>query len=186
MDGRLSQLSMGKFKTYTPPPKDALGEKHPLGPETCGAHDDDSEMKVAQQLGSTRGRIRRARATGRPFGNRRVSRRPALLYHEVRDGTDSRWNTEAFRVAKEQEMDVLKKRGTCKIIKEEDLGQNADVLGRRFITAIKIAGTDREQLKALSVGQGFADKENYFLIHNILSLQQRSVRVILSFASNMG
>ena len=185
MDGRLSQLSIDKVKTYTPPPKDALGEMHPLEPETGGANDYDTEMKVARQLDPLEDLFAEPNQLNDPLSTDEFYVDLHNYITEVVDGTDPRSNTEAFRVAKEQEIDGLKKRGTWKIIKEEELEQNANVLGGRFVLALKNAGTDREQPKARFVAQGFADKEKDFLIHNISSLRQSSVRVILSFAANM-
>lgn len=60
------------------------------------------------------------------------------------------------------------------------------MLGGRFVLALKNAGTENEKPKARFVAQGFADKEKDYLIHNVTSLRQSSVRVILSFGVNMG
>ena len=105
---------------------------------------------------------------------------------EVIDSTNPISMSERFQKAKEQEVEVLNSRGTWEIVKKSDVPTGANVLGGRFVLALKNVGTENEQDKARFVAQGFADKEKDFLIHNVTSVRQSSVRVLLSFAANKG
>ena len=59
-----------------------------------------------------------------------------------------------FSAAKRKEIEGLIKRGTWKIVKKDEVPQNANVLGGRFVLTIKDSGTNKEVYKARYVVQG--------------------------------
>ena len=66
------------------------------------------------------------------------------------------------------------------------LPKNGTVLGVRFVLTLKKAGTKDKTPKARFVAQGFSDREKDFIIHNVTSLKQSSVRIIESFVASLG
>lgn len=110
----------------------------------------------------------------------------ATFLTEVVDPSDPRSKSDAFRSAMKDEVKGLEHRGVWVKIPKARLPEDADVLGGRFVLTLKKAGTDHETHKARFVAQGFSDREKDYIIHNVTSLRQRSVRMIVSFAATRG
>lgn len=105
---------------------------------------------------------------------------------DVLSPNDPRSNDEFFRETKTAEIDGLRKRGTWNVLKKESLPVNANILGGRFILAVKNVDTNEEKAKARYVAQGFHDREKYFVAHNSIALRQYSVLVIVLYAATNG
>jgi hypothetical protein len=65
--------------------------------------------------------------------------------------------TEKFDEAKRKEIQGLIDRGTWRVVAKEKVSHNANILGGRFVLAIKDEGTDKEVWKARFVVQGYRD-----------------------------
>lgn len=72
------------------------------------------------------------------------------------------------------------------IVCKEDVPPGANVLGGRFVLAIKNADTSDEVYKARFVVQGHTVIEKNLLVHNSTNLRQGSVRVLVAFAAIFG
>lgn len=57
---------------------------------------------------------------------------------------DPRCNLPQFSAARRKEVDVLESKETLEVVLREDVPKNANVLGGRFVLAVKNAGTDEE------------------------------------------
>lgn len=76
--------------------------------------------------------------------------------------------------------------GTWKVVLKEEVPSNANVLGGRFVLAIKDSDTDREVWKARFVVQGYRDKMNKSLVHDNSNVRPSSVRMLVGLASIFG
>jgi len=63
---------------------------------------------------------------------------------------------------------------------------NANILGARFVLAIKQPNTPTEVAKARYVAQGCGDRDKPFIVHNLSMLRQSSTKVILSTSAVFG
>ena len=63
---------------------------------------------------------------------------------------------------------------------------NANILGGRFVLAIKQPNIPTEVAKARYVAQGCGDREKPFIVHNLSTLRQSSTKVILSTSAVFG
>ena len=108
----------------------------------------------------------------------------ATFLTEVIESSDPRSKSAAFLSAMKKEVRGLEDRGVWVRMSKKDLPENANVLGGRFVLTLKNAGSERETPKARFVAQGFSDREKDYIIHNVTSLRQSSVRMIASFAAS--
>lgn len=93
---------------------------------------------------------------------------------------DKREDSDLFRTAKEQKVDSLLEKGAFRVVNISDIPCDANIQGGRFFWALKNKRTDREKPKPLYVPQGHKDKEKPFIVHNISTIRQSSVKVIVS------
>lgn len=91
-----------------------------------------------------------------------------------------------FDSAKAKELSGLAERGVYEIVCREDVPDDANVLGGRFVLAIMNADTDDEVYKARFVVQGHTDVEKNILVHNSTNLRQGSIRVLVAIAAIFG
>ena len=96
---------------------------------------------------------------------------------------DPREGTQEFDDARQKEIDGLLSRGTFCPVRREDIPENANILGGRFVCTLKNVGTENEKPKARYVAQGHNDKEKPFIVHNITALRQSSIKIIVSTAA---
>lgn len=68
----------------------------------------------------------------------------------------------------------------------QDLEGGANILGGRFVLAIKNKGTGKEVLKARYVVQGHMDREKNLLVHNSPTVSQQSIRLLIAIATIFG
>jgi hypothetical protein len=71
-----------------------------------------------------------------------------------------------FEEAKRKEIQGLIDRGTWKVVLKEDVADNANVLGGRFVLAIKDEGTEKEVWKDRFVVHGYRDHLKPSLVHD--------------------
>jgi Reverse transcriptase (RNA-dependent DNA polymerase) len=87
-----------------------------------------------------------------------------------------------FRAAKEKEIEGLARRWTWRVVCAEDLPDNANVMGGRFVLTIKNKDTIEEIFKARFVVQGHNDSQKFSLLHKAATLHIRSTRLLLCIA----
>jgi hypothetical protein len=102
---------------------------------------------------------------------------------EVLTPKDSRRFDPRFRHAKEKELEGLARRGTWRVVCTEDLPDNANIMGGRFVLSIKNKDTSDEIFKARFVVQGHKDSQKFSLLHKAATLHIRSIRLLLCLAS---
>ena len=109
-----------------------------------------------------------------------------ILVTEVLRPGEPRGRSGLFDEAIRNELKGLIDRGTYEIVCREEVPDNANILGGRFVFAIKEKGTAKEKLKAQFVVQGHTDAEKNLLIHNTTTLRQSSVRLLIAIAAICG
>lgn len=91
-----------------------------------------------------------------------------------------------FEEAKKKEIQGLVNKGTWKIIMKNEMSPNPNILGGRFVLAIKDGGTPKERWKARFVVQGHRDKMKRSLVHDSPNAKQQSTRLVVGLASVFG
>ena len=109
-----------------------------------------------------------------------------VMATDVLHPADSRARSGLFDSAIEAELRGLRDRGVFKVVKQQSLPQDANILGGRFVLSIKDHGTPQEKLKARYVVQGHTDADKNVLVHNTTTLRQASVRLVVSIAAILG
>ena len=105
---------------------------------------------------------------------------------EVIKSEDPRSKDPRFDKAKRKEINGLIERGTWKIVAKDEVPGNANVMGGRFVLAIKDEGTDKEVWKARFIVQGYRDKLKMSLVHDTSTARQYSVRILIGLAAIFG
>lgn len=75
------------------------------------------------------------------------------------------------------------KRGAFRIFLNGNILKNANILGGRFVLAIKNYGTDDEVFKACFVVNGHTDAEKNLLVHCSTNMKQQSLRLLVEMAA---
>lgn len=109
-----------------------------------------------------------------------------VLFTEVLKPEDPRGSSPSFQAAKSSEIEGLKARGVWKIVQKCDVPAGANVLGGRFVLALKNCGTLEEKPKARYIAQGHRDKDKPYMVHDTATLRSSSVRLLLSIAAVKG
>ena len=78
------------------------------------------------------------------------------------------------------------KRGTWKLVLRDEVPKDANVMGGRFVLAIKDADTDKPTYKARFVVQGHRDRDKDLLVHTSSALRQNSLKILVSIAAMFG
>ena len=92
-------------------------------------------------------------------------------------------NSEIFEKAKQAEINGLKDRGTWTVLKRSELQPDSNILGGRFVLTLKNSGLQTERAKARFVAQGHRDLDKEYMVHNLTTLRQSSIRLILSITA---
>ena len=100
--------------------------------------------------------------------------------------TDPRAMSPRFMEAKKREINGLMNKNTWKVIDQDIIPKNANILSGRFVLSIKNANTDEESYKARYVVQGHKDREKSLLVHNSTTVRQSSTRLIMALAATFG
>ena len=109
---------------------------------------------------------------------------PKVYMTEVIKNGDPR--AKLFDEAKAKEIKGLIDRGTWKVVSTHDLPQDANIMGGRFVLAIKNEGTKDEVYKARYVVQGYRDKMKTSLVHDSATSRQISTRILVGLAAIFG
>ena len=99
---------------------------------------------------------------------------------------DPRSKDPRFAAAKEKEIRGLIERGTWKLVAKDEVPNNANIMGGRFVLAIKDEGTQKEVWKARFIVQGYRDKLKTSLVHDSASSRQFSTRLLVGLAAIFG
>ncbi len=78
---------------------------------------------------------------------------------------DPRTSSAKMKAAIAKEITGLLDRGTFKIILRDEVPKGANVVGGRFVLAIKEEGTEDERYRARFVVLGHRDKDKHQLVH---------------------
>lgn len=105
---------------------------------------------------------------------------------EVLHPGDPRGETKPFETAKLAEINGLKARKVWKVISRSKIPKDANILGGRFVLAIKNLGSSDQKEKARDIVQGHKDKEKPYMVHEIATLRSSSIRLVLSVAAIQG
>jgi len=65
----------------------------------------------------------------------------------------------------------------------DEMPEGANIMGGRFVLAIKDEGTDKEVWKARYVVQGYRDKMKTSLVHDSSKARQQSTRLLVGLAA---
>jgi len=120
-------------------------------------------------------------------GSTTADDQPSLTFiTEVLKPGDSRATSEPMELGKQAEADCLKRRIFWEKVHKDDVPGNANILGARFVLAIKQPNTPTEVAKARYVSQGCGDREKPFIVHTLSMLRQSSTKVIVSTRAVFG
>lgn len=122
----------------------------------------------------------------RSLGKTASRQPPQVFLTEVLKPWDPRTNHTSFDPAKQKEILGLIDKGTYEVVFREEVPDNANILGGRFVLAIKNKDTAQELFKARFVVQGHLDKEKSVMVHNSTNLRQSSIRTITALAAIFG
>ena len=111
---------------------------------------------------------------------------PRILYTDVIPISDPRAKSPEFDDAKRAEFLSLMERGTFRVVLEEELGQNPNIISSRFVLSIKHSDTGEVKYKARFVLGGHRDKEKNLIVHNTANIKQSSIRMIMALATILG
>lgn len=81
------------------------------------------------------------------------------------------------------EVQGLLQRNSFAFVKQDKLPQDANILGGRFILAIKQPGTQNERYKERFVVQGHRDREKDLIVHTSRTVRHRNIRLMACIAS---
>lgn len=121
-----------------------------------------------------------------PNDPRALPRATEVLVTEVLKPGDARVLSDRIQVARRAEAEGLLRRKVWVPVKRKDLPRGANVLGGRFVHALKHVGTPEEKGKSRYVVQGNKDKAKPFVVHNLSTLRQRSTKIIVSTSAVLG
>ena len=94
----------------------------------------------------------------------------------IKDNSDP-----SFKEAKQREYDGILSKGGFKPVRRDNLSDNANFIGNRYVLTIKDPGTAHERFKARLVLQGHQDFERHKISSNSPIFMKIMLRVIVSF-----
>jgi len=151
------------------------------------AHNVSDGISAADALVNSVGRRIREVARREHRGSTTADDQPSLTFiTEVLQPGDPRATSEPMELAKQAEADGLKRRCVWEKVHKDDVPDNANILGARFVLAIKLPNTPTDAAKARYVAQGCGDCEKPFIVHNLSTLRQSSTKVIVSTSAVFG
>lgn len=111
---------------------------------------------------------------------------PGIFLTEVLEPGDKRANQPEFKGAKMKEIEGQIERGAFEIVLKDELPENANILGSRFVLSIKENRTNKEVFKTRYVVQGDKDTEKNLLVYTSSNIKHTSLRLLLCLASLFG
>jgi Reverse transcriptase (RNA-dependent DNA polymerase) len=91
-----------------------------------------------------------------------------------------------FGAAKQKKIQGLIERGTWKVVVQDEMPENPNIMGGRFVLTIKDSGTSKEIHKARYVVQSFRDKKKTSLVHEAPTSKQQSAKLLIGLAAIFG
>ena len=91
-----------------------------------------------------------------------------------------------MKAAIQKEIEGLLKKGSFKVVIREEVSNNSNILGGRFILAIKSTNTSEENYKARFVVRGHRDRYKAIQVQASPNIGQESLRLLFAIASVMG
>ena len=159
----------------------------PAGAASTSARNASNGITAAEALVADIGRrVRGAARRGAGGSENEQEAASTTLITEVLEPGDPRALTPEMEAAKWAEADGLKHRRAWKKVHKRDVPAGANILGARFVNAIKQPNTPAEKAKSRFVAQGFGDKEKPFIVHNLSTLRQSSTKLIVSTSAVLG
>lgn len=104
----------------------------------------------------------------------------------VLKNSDERVKSPDFVKARQKEVNGLRRRNIWETVEVDDLEDDANVLGGRFVYTLKNYGAPNETSKARYVAEGFSDEDKPHIVHDTATLRASSVIVVLSTAATHG
>ena len=182
VDGRNVRFSIDKVKPYLRERGSSTAEDVVPTPAIESAAETTDRGDIIQDLRRIMDENNGGEVEPSPFGTSSTD----ILQTEVVDDHDPRSQSEMFRTAKEREICGLLSRKPFQAVHINTVPREANVLGGRFVLTLKGSETSEEKPKARYVVQGHKDAEKAFVVHNLPTVQQRSIRVLVSLAAVKG
>ena len=113
---------------------------------------------------------------------------PSILHTEVLEPNDERIYKFAsqFDDAMRQEIVGLIEKGTFRLVMQEEMDPNSNIVPSRFVLALKHSETGEVKFKARFVLGGHRDKAKSSIVHNTVNLKQSSIRLLMAMATILG
>lgn len=111
---------------------------------------------------------------------------PRILITEVLHPRDPRCALPGFSAAKKSEIEGLIKKGTWSLVLRDEIPNNANILGARFVLTLKDMEKEQPKFKARFVVQGHRDKEKSALVHESTNMRQPSIKILTAIAAIFG
>lgn len=111
---------------------------------------------------------------------------PSVLITEVLTPNDPHSTSGDFDQAIADEIVGLLNKREFRVVVKQEIGEGANILGGRFVLAIKNKGTDKEMFKARYVVQGHMDRDKEWLVQNSKTVSQQAIRLLISIATIFG
>lgn len=111
---------------------------------------------------------------------------PGIMLTEVLHPADPRAKEKPFDSARAKEICGLFKRNAFKVVCRDEAGDDANILGGRFVLSIKNTETDEPDFKARFVVQGHTDSEKNMLINSASNVRHVSIRLLVAIAAIFG
>ena len=105
---------------------------------------------------------------------------------EIRDPSDSRAKSKEMHMAKREEIKILLRRGTFKVILKEEIPPNGNILPGRFALGFKSTEGGKMKYKARYVIGGHRDRFKEMMVHSAATQQPQSIRLLLALARIFG
>jgi hypothetical protein len=81
--------------------------------------------------------------------------------------------------AKQKDIQGLIECGTWKVVLKDEMPENPNIMGGRFVLTIKDSGTSKEIYEARYVVQGFRDKKKTSFVRDISTSKQQSTKLLI-------
>jgi len=88
--------------------------------------------------------------------------------------------------ARQNEIENLVRRGTWKLVLEEEVPADGNIISGSFVITIKDVETDNPRFKARFVAHGNKDSEKHQLVHSTTTVRPSSVRLLIALAAILG
>lgn len=105
-----------------------------------------------------------------------------ILPTEVMHTADPRSKGKEFGTAREKEICGLLRSKVFHVVCRQEAGNDANVMGGRFVLSVEHVETDKILFRAIFVVQGHTDAEKNLLVNSASNIKHVSVRLIVAMA----